>query len=74
MPSVQTEWVDVEQQTKALLHKSSRAATRTITSRISREAGESIARRAPAGTKVEQANNNLRSIETHVKGKLPSVS
>jgi hypothetical protein len=60
MPSVQTEWVDVEQQTKALLHKSSRAATRTITSRISREAGESIARRAPAGTKVEQFLRDLK--------------
>ena len=60
MPTVQTEWVDVEQQTQALLHKSSRAAARTITACVSREAGESIVRRAPASTKTEQFLRELK--------------
>ena len=66
MSSNQTEWVDVEMQTRGLLYASSLAAARTIKTCVSRDAAESIVRRAPPSptTNRVRAENFVKTLET----------
>ena len=59
VPAFQTEWVDVMEQTRALLHHDCCAPARTITARVSRELGNSIERRKPPKSSLDRFLQDL---------------